>query len=70
MERYLKIGGVVIIVIGVFLGVRYISTIFHYACAVPEEDCPPPFRLVGDLGFVLTGGSLVPLWLQDSPNTK
>ncbi len=70
MERYLKIGGVVNIVIGVFHGVRYITEIFHYARAGPEEDCPPPFRLVGDLGFVLTGGSWVPLWLQDSPNTK
>lgn len=65
MDRYLKIGGVVIILIGCYVGVRYISTLIHYSCALAEEDCPPPFRVVADLGFVLTGGSLVPLWTQD-----
>lgn len=70
MERYLKIGGIIVIIAGLYIGIRYVSTVIHYACAVPEEDCPPPFRVLGDLGFVLTGGSLVPLWLQDSLSAK
>ena len=65
MEKFLKICAIVIIVIGCFLGVRYISAIIHYNCAVGGEDCPPPFRIVAELGWVLTGGDFVPLWTQD-----
>ncbi len=65
MDRYLKIFVIVIIIIGLYLGVRYVGAVIHYACAVPEEDCPPPFRLLGDLGFYLTGGDLIPLWTRD-----
>ena len=63
--QYLKIFALTVIIIGCFLGVRYISAIIHYNCAVGEEDCPPPFRIVAELGWVLTGGSLVPLWTRD-----
>ena len=61
----LKTVVIVVIVIGCYLGIRYVGAIFHYACAVPEEDCPPPFKAAGDLGFYLTGGTFVPLWTQD-----
>ena len=65
MSRYLKIGGVVIIVIGCYLGIRYFGAVIHYTCVVPEEDCPPPINAVGQLGYYLTGGDLVPLWTRD-----
>jgi hypothetical protein len=65
MERYLKIVALVIIFVGCYLGVRYVGSEIHYACEVPEEDCPPPFRGVADLGFYLTGGELVPLWTRN-----
>lgn len=64
MNRYLTIVAVFIIIIGLFLGVRYFGSIIHYACAVPEEDCPPPINLVGQFGFYVTGGELIPLWTQ------
>lgn len=65
MERYLKIFAIVIIVIGLYLGVRYVGTVIHYACAVPEEDCPPPFYGAAQIAFYLTGGDLVPLWTRE-----
>lgn len=58
----ITIFGIVVIVIGVYTGVRYISTMIHYACLNPVEDCPPPFRGLADLGYYATGGSLVPLF--------
>lgn len=60
----LKMFAIIIIVAGLYIGVRYVSSVIHYACQVPAEDCPPPFKGLGDLGFVLTGGNLVPLWTQ------
>ncbi len=65
MSMTLKTLGSIIIVCAVFLGVRYIGSVIHYACLVPEEDCPPPFRVLADVGFFVTGGELVPLWRQD-----
>ena len=65
MNIYIKIFEIVIIVIGLYLGVRYVGAVIHYACAVPEEDCPPPFAILGGLGYYLTGGDLVPLWTRD-----
>ncbi|HEY4527173.1 MAG TPA: hypothetical protein VJK53_05025 [Candidatus Paceibacterota bacterium] len=65
MSRYIKIFAVLVIIIGSYLGIRYVGAVIHYACAVPEEDCPPPFRIVGNLGFVLTGGNLVPFWTRN-----
>lgn len=65
MYRAFKILGVIIIVIACYVGIRYISAIIHYACAVPQEDCPPPFRVLADLGYVVTGGSWVPFWTRD-----
>jgi len=63
----------VIIVIGIFLGVRYIGSMIHYGCH-PErivniddgDDCAPPFVGVGELGFYLTGGSFNPLFNRDA----
>lgn len=69
----LKNIALIIIVIGIFLGVRYVSTVIRYGCAhVPLEnveggdDCPPPFVLAGKLGWFLTGGPLMPLWSRDA----
>ncbi len=66
MNRYLKIFSLVFIAIGLFLGVRYVGSVIHYNAVQPAEDTPPPIRLVGDLGFFLTGGSLLPLWNHDA----
>ncbi len=63
----------VIIVIGIFLGVRYIGSAIRYGCH-PEpivniddgDDCAPPFVGVGELGFYLTGGSFNPLLNRDA----
>lgn len=62
MKRFLVAFGILVIVIGVYVGVRYISTMIHYACLNPVEDCPPPFRALADLGYYATGGSLVPVF--------
>lgn len=64
MENTLKIIAGVIIAIGLFLGVRYVGSVIHYACQVPGEDCPPPFQGVADIAFYITGGGLNPLWTQ------
>jgi hypothetical protein len=61
----LKKLGILVIIIALYLGVRYVGSAIHYACLVPEEECPPPFRGLADLGFFITGGDLVPLWRQD-----
>jgi hypothetical protein len=47
------------------MGIRYVGAVVHYACAVPEEDCPPPFKGLGDLAFIMTGGNLVPWWTKN-----
>lgn len=65
MEQYLKIGAIAVIILGSLLGIRYVGSVIHYACAVPGEDCPPPFYGAGEIAFYLTGGELVPLWTQD-----
>lgn len=65
MSRYLPTIGIIIIIVGCYLGIRYVSTVIHYACANPAEDCPPPFALMAELGFVITGGEFVPLWTRE-----
>lgn len=63
----------VIIVIGIFLGIRYIGSTIHYGCH-PErivniddgDDCAPPFVGIGELSFYLTGGSFNPLLNRDA----
>lgn len=73
MERFTRIFGLVIIIAGMYCGVRYISTMIHYACANPLEDCPPPFHLLAEIGYYGTGGSLLPVFdtkfehLQSAP---
>ncbi|MBN2242017.1 MAG: hypothetical protein JW793_04950 [Acidobacteria bacterium] len=63
----------VIIIIGIFIGVRYIGSVIHYGCHREPivnvdggDDCPPPFWVVGQLGFYLTGGSFNPLFNRDA----
>lgn len=70
MNQALKVIGFAIIVIGLYLGVRYLGALIHYASANPAEDGPPPIVLAGQLAFYITGGTLIPLFLQDSPYTK
>jgi hypothetical protein len=60
--RYLKILAIAVIIFGSYLGIRYIGAVFHYACANPIEDCPPPFYGAGQIAFYITGGELVPLF--------
>lgn len=62
MERFLKIVAIIIIILGLYSGVRYISTMIHYACANPLEDCPPPFYGLAQIGYYGTGGSLIPVF--------
>ena len=66
MSQYLKVIAVIVIVVGCYLGIRYVGSVIHYNAVQPAEDAPPPIRLVGDLGFYLTGGSLLPLWNHDA----
>ena len=73
MNQTLKIVVLAIIVIGIFLGVRYVGSAIRYGCAdVPldnvegGDDCPPPFMLAGKLGWLVTGGSFNPLWNRDA----
>ena len=63
----------VIIVIGIFIGVRYIGSMIHYGCHREPivnvdggDDCAPPVWGVGQLGFYLTGGSFNPLFNRDA----
>lgn len=57
---------VALVILVAYVGVRYIGSTIHYNAVQPAEDTPPPIRLVGDLGFYLTGGSLIPLWNYDT----
>ena len=67
----------VIIVIGIFLGVRHIGSAIHYGCH-PErivniddgDDCAPPFVGVGELSFYLTGGSFNPILNRDATTVR
>jgi hypothetical protein len=65
MSTILKIIASIIIIVGLYMGIRYVGAVVHYACAVPEEDCPPPFKGLGDLAFIMTGGNLVPWWTKN-----
>lgn len=66
MSNFLKVAVIIVIATGLFLGVRYIGSVIHYNAIQPAEDSPPPIRLVGDLFFFITGGSLLPLWNHDA----
>jgi len=57
--------GVLIIVIGCYLGIRYVGAVIHYGCAEPGADGPPPICLTGELGWVITGGDFIPLWTRN-----
>lgn len=62
MNRFVAALGIIIIVLGVYTGVRYVSTMIHYACANPLEDCPPPFYGLAEIGYYGTGGKFIPLF--------
>src|SRR3989344_5583466 len=66
MNRIRKIFFVLIIAVGLYSGIRYVGSVIHYNCAFVAEDCPPPFNAVGQIGWYLTGGSLIPLWNHDT----
>lgn len=73
MEKALRNTALVIIIIGIFIGVRYVGAVIRYGCAdVPldnvegGDDCPPPFMLVAKLGWLVTGASFNPLWNRDA----
>ena len=65
MAQFLKTIGILVIVIAVYIGVRYFGSVIHYSCANPAEDGPPPICLTGELGWVITGGALIPLWTRN-----
>lgn len=62
MHRFISVIGIVVIVVGMYIGVRYVSTMIHYACANPLEDCPPPFQGLADMGYYGTGGKFIPVF--------
>lgn len=62
MNKIVAVIGILVIVAGVYMGVRYVATMIHYACANPLEDCPPPFYGLAEIGYYGTGGSLIPLF--------
>lgn len=62
MKRIITIVGLIVIVVGMYTGVRYVSTMIHYACANPLEDCPPPFHGLAEMGYYGTGGKFIPLF--------
>lgn len=76
MSLSLRIFSISILVIALYLGVRYVSAGIHYGCHNPvpvvdpgaedDDDCPPPFVAAGKLGWFLTGGSAMPLWNRDA----
>jgi hypothetical protein len=66
MENIVRILVIAVIVTGSYLGVRYVGSIIHYNCVYVAEDCVPPINGVGQLGWYLTGGSLIPLWNEDA----
>jgi hypothetical protein len=73
MKQTLKILGIILIVIGIFISVRFVGTTIHYGChrqpltnVEGGDDCPPPFWAVAQLSFYLTGGSFNPLWNRDA----
>ena len=73
MNSTLKKIGIVIILAALFLGIRYVGSAIRYGCAnVPivnvegGDDCPPPFVLMGKLGWLVTGASFNPLLNRDA----
>lgn len=77
MNRCLKILFVLIIAVGLYSGIRYIGTAIHYGCNPDPivnveggDDCAPPIRGVGELGFYLTGGPLVPFLNRDATTVR
>lgn len=73
MEKTLKYVALGSIVIGLFLGIRFVGTTIHYGChrealtnVEGGDDCAPPIYGIGKLAFFLTGGSLNPLWNRDA----
>ncbi len=61
---YMKIAGITLAALMCFYALQYVSTKIHYACIVPEEDCPPPIFLAGELVYRLI---VQPPWLTFAP---
>lgn len=62
MTRFISIFGIIVIVLGMYAGVRYVATMIHYVCANPLEDCPPPFYDLAQIGYYGTGGKFIPVF--------
>lgn len=64
MPKAVKIIALLVIALALYLGVRYVGAVIHYACANPAEDCPPPFYGAAQIAFYGTGGELMPLFTR------
>lgn len=63
----------IIIIAGLFLGVRFIGATIHYGCHPDRivntddgDDCAPPIVGIGEISFYLTGGSFNPISNKDA----
>jgi hypothetical protein len=58
---------------GLLFGVRFVASTIHYGCHADRitniedgDDCAPPIKVVGEIGFYLTGGSFNPVFNRDA----
>jgi hypothetical protein len=77
MNKTLQILFVLVIAVGLFTGIRYIGTMIHYSCHPDRitntedgDDCAPPIVGVGEIGFYVTGGPLVPFFNRDATTVR
>jgi hypothetical protein len=61
-HRPMKTVGVILLALVCFYGLQYVATEIHFACQVPEEDCPPPFYWAGEFIYRI----MTPAWLPDA----
>lgn len=61
LGKLIKIVGIGLAILALFYAIQYVSTAIHAACANPQEDCPPPFYLAGELGYKVI---VQPPWLD------
>lgn len=48
---FIKRVGIAVVAIVGFYTMQYFATSVHHACKLPEEDCPPPFYLIGEFFY-------------------
>lgn len=53
--------GIIVLAILCFYALQYISTAIHSACVDPNEDCPPPIHLAGEIVYRIL---VQPPWLD------